>query len=81
MKSGKVRGDFMDELKSMVVIKDYATNMWKVYGYGTTMTELYADKSQSKCDDWADNYAQSHNMYYDRTEKAYYKHSKYYRGY
>lgn len=75
-----------NNLRSIVVIKDYATNMWKVFGHykeevGTTTKELYADKSQSKCDDFADNLALENHMYYDRTQCAYYKHSKYYQGY
>ena len=71
-------------IKSIVVIKDYATSMWKVYGhtYDSKVVELFVHKSQSKCDDWADSYAEKNNMYYSRSEGAYYKHSHgYYRGY
>ena len=71
----------MNDLRSIVVIKDYATNMWKVYGYGQTVTELFSHKSQNKCDDFADDFALKNKMYYDRTQRAYYKHSKYYSGY
>ena len=45
-----------------------------VYGYDHgAITPLFSHTSEEKCDDWADNYAITQDMYYSRTESAYFK--------
>lgn len=72
-----------DNIRTLFVQKDYYSNLYKVYGYNKTVRmviTLFADKSQDKCDDWADDFAIKNNMYYDELQNTYYKHHKDYYG-
>jgi len=55
---------------SIAVIPEEGT--YKVFGYNGNIQILYQSRSQDECDEWADEYARTHNMYYDREQEAYY---------
>ena len=59
-------------MQSIATVK--RDKVYQVLGYGCgRILVLYESKSEDECDDFADDYVIANNMYYLRTESAYYK--------